>query len=74
MLAGNLCLWDAFLLVCVCVCVETISLWSALLLHPSLPNAMSSRAHQSMARETAMLHQVSHYSRCFLAMPSLLTT
>lgn len=35
---------------------------------------MSSLAHQSVARETAMLHQVSHYSLPFLSMQGLLTT
>lgn len=58
----------------VCVCVVTISLCSALLLHPSLPNAMSSLAHHSVARETAVLHQASHYSLCLLSMLGLLTT
>lgn len=62
----------------ICVCGMhfhwCVSLWSALLLHPSLPNAMSSLAHQSMARETAVLHQASHYSLCFLSKPGLLTT
>lgn len=67
MLAGNLCLGGAFLL----VCAVTISLCSALLLYPSFLNAMSSLAHQSMARETAMLHQASHYSLCLLSMPRL---
>lgn len=73
MLAGNLCLWDAFLVMCVYVwwLLHCVVLYSS---SPSLPNALSSLAHQSMARESAVLHQASHYSLCLLPMPSLLTT
>lgn len=55
-LAGNLCLWET------AVCVD----FSAALLHPSLPNAMSSLAHRSMAAETPVLTQGSRNSFCCL--------